>query len=67
MEAQSWNWAGRTAIPPEDRALPLSLLSSSLAGEEDFCARQGATPSFAPLQHTASNHTLAGGQLHVPY
>lgn len=37
MEAQSSNWDGCTAVPAEDRALPSSLLSSSLAGEEDFC------------------------------
>lgn len=64
MEAQSSSWAGHMAIPPEDRAVLSSLLQPGR--EETFCSRQKATPSFSPLQLTASNHTLAGGQPHVP-
>lgn len=64
MEAQSSSWAGHMAIPPEDRAVLSSLLQPGR--KEAFCSRQKATPSFSPLQLTASNHTLAGGQPHVP-
>lgn len=68
LQWKDWAWRhtartdlGRAAVPPEDRALPSSLLFSSLAVEEDFCARQGTTPSFPSVQLTATNHTLAGG------
>lgn len=64
IEPQSSSWAGHMAFPPEDRAVFSSLLQPGR--EEAFCSRQNAVPSFSPLQLTGSNHTLAGGQPHVP-